>query len=240
MNTVAEKFTALGGRFITPPTEIAGRLKTIKAYVFDWDGVFNSAEKSSSKGSTFNEVDSMSVNLLRFAHYLRTGTMPVTLVISGEKNETAFFYSERENFRYSFYKIPHKREALDFLCASENLDPKEVCYFFDDVLDVPIAARCGLRLQVNQRSNPLFLDYCVSRGLTDYLSSARGGDFAIREMVEMLLGVSGQFDQVIDARVNNAPEYQRYISERRRVTPRFFTLRDGQITEADPRADARR
>ena len=146
MESLTGKFTALGGRLITPAEEIARRLDKIKAYVFDWDGVFNPGEKTSAAGSTFNEIDSMSVNLLRFAHYQRTGQMPVTLVISGEKNETAFFYSERENFRYSFYKIPHKLQALEFLCSAEKMKPEEVCYFFDDVLDVPIAARCGLRM----------------------------------------------------------------------------------------------
>ena len=62
----------------------------------------------------------------------------------------------------------------------------------------------------------------------------------MREMVEMLLGVNGQFDEVIDARVDNSPAYQEYIKQRRTVVPRFFTLRDGRIVEADPRSSTGR
>ena len=63
-------------------------LSTGSCFVLDWDGVFNSGEKTSTTGSSFSEVDSMGLNLLRYAYYLVHGKMPVTLVISGEKNES--------------------------------------------------------------------------------------------------------------------------------------------------------
>jgi 3-deoxy-D-manno-octulosonate 8-phosphate phosphatase (KDO 8-P phosphatase) len=46
MNNLEELFTGLGGSFLTPPQEIGHRLKSIKAYLFDWDGVFNNGEKA--------------------------------------------------------------------------------------------------------------------------------------------------------------------------------------------------
>ena len=47
------------------------RLDKIKAFVFDWDGVFNNGAKDSEGASPFNEVDAMGTNLLRFNHHLR-------------------------------------------------------------------------------------------------------------------------------------------------------------------------
>lgn len=232
---IEELFGAQGGKFLTGPSFIREKLLKIKAFVFDWDGVFNSGEKTSARGSSFSEVDSMGVNLLRFSHFLRTGAPPVTLIISGEKNESAFHYSERENFKYSFYKIAHKLKALEHLCQLENLQPHEVCYFFDDVLDVPIAERCGIRILVNQRHNPMFLDYCKRRKLADYLTGAQGGNFAVREGCELLISLGGSYDDVIGARVQYSDTYQNYLSERRKTQPVFYTLSEGGITLSDPR-----
>jgi 3-deoxy-D-manno-octulosonate 8-phosphate phosphatase (KDO 8-P phosphatase) len=226
-------FTGLGGRFNIPSEAMRDRLMQIRAFVLDWDGVFNSGQKTSTTGSSFSEVDSMGLNLLRYAFFLRNGDLPVTLIISGEKNESAFHYCEREGLTYSFFKIAHKIHALDFLCEKEKLKPSEVAFFFDDVLDVPIASKCGLRVQINQRVNPLFINYCIQNELSDYLTSARGGEFALREATELLTGLYGNYDDVINGRVSNSKTYQDYISKRRKVKTQFFTLKDLKIEQAD-------
>lgn len=224
-------YRGIGGRFITPVTEIADKLKKIKAFVFDWDGVFNNGEKQSSGGSNFSEVDSMGQNLLRFSYYLKNNKLPVTAILSGEKNETAFYFSERECFSYSLFKIPHKLAALEFLCEKEKINAEEVAYFFDDVLDIPIAERCGIRLMVNQKVNPLFTDYCIRNKLVDYLSVSPGGAFAVRETTELLIGLQGNYDAVLSGRKNNSPEYQSYINNRRKVKPEYYTLSEDEIVK---------
>jgi 3-deoxy-D-manno-octulosonate 8-phosphate phosphatase (KDO 8-P phosphatase) len=236
LEQLEQLFTRLGGRFVSSPQVIRQKLLRVKAFVFDWDGVFNSGEKTSSSGSTFTEVDSMGVNLLRFGYYMRNAQLPSTLIISGEKNDTAFYYSERENFRYSFYKVAHKLKALDHFCELSGLQPAQVCYFFDDVLDIPIAERCGLRIQVNQGVNPLFVDHCVRHKLADYITSAPGNGFAVREACELLIGLGNDFDAVLKARKDNEPVYQQYITERRQVKPEFFTLKEDRIQQIDPRS----
>jgi 3-deoxy-D-manno-octulosonate 8-phosphate phosphatase (KDO 8-P phosphatase) len=229
MEEIERLYTDLGGRFITPATEVREKLRGIRAFVLDWDGVFNNGQKTSTTGSSFSEVDSMGLNLLRFSHFIAQGAMPATLIISGEKNESAFHYCEREGLTYSFFKIPHKIMALDFLCAQEKLQAKEIAYFFDDVLDLPVAEKCGLRIQINQRMNPLFIEYCVKNKLVDYLTAASGGKFALREAAEMLTGLNGNFEEVIKGRINNSEVYQEYISQRKKVRTRFFTLKEGEI-----------
>ena len=63
-------FEQIGGVFCTPADLLAEKLKTIKAFVFDWDGVFNNAVKNENKSSNFNEADSMGTNMLRFNHFI--------------------------------------------------------------------------------------------------------------------------------------------------------------------------
>lgn len=217
-------FNELGGKFITPINDITNKLQHIKAYIFDWDGVFNNGEKQAGGSSNFNEVDSMGTNMLRFSHYLKTQQMPLTAVISGEKNESAFWFCKRECFNYSFFKIANKTDALSFICEKENIKPSEVAYFFDDVLDLSMAEICGIRVLVNRKSNPLFTNYCIKNNLVDYITASQSGDFAIREAAELLIGLNQNFDEVITYRKIYAPAYKTYIENRRKVATEFFTM----------------
>jgi 3-deoxy-D-manno-octulosonate 8-phosphate phosphatase (KDO 8-P phosphatase) len=224
-------YIQLGGQFITPVADIKAKLQHIKAFVFDWDGVFNNAQKSATGGSNFNEVDSMGTNLLRYSYFLEHGTMPITAVISGEKNETAFYFCERECLNYSFFKIANKIEALNFLCKKENIQPENVAYFFDDVLDIPIAEKCGLRIMVNQKANPLFINHCIQHRLVDYLTASPGGQFAVREATELLIGLNGNFEAVINNRKDYSESYKKYIALRRAASPEQYTLKENGIEQ---------
>jgi len=42
-------FTQLGGEFITPVSELAEKLSSVKAFIFDWDGVFNDGTKNEQR-----------------------------------------------------------------------------------------------------------------------------------------------------------------------------------------------
>ncbi len=231
MTTLETLYTGIGGTFVTPPEILSKKMDHIKAFVFDWDGVFNDGQKMSTGGSSFSEVDSMGTNLLRFSHYLRHGQLPLTAILSGEKNETAFYFSERECLNYSFYKVPLKLTALQYFCEKHQLRPEEIAFFFDDVLDLPLAEVCGLRILINQGVNPQFLAYCKKHNLVDYLTSVRGGSFAVRESAELLISLNNNYEEVITGRKINSEAYQTYISERRLVRPGFYTLGPQGIEE---------
>ncbi len=231
MQEIEEAYLNIGGKFITQINHIQQKLQNIKAYIFDWDGVFNNGQKHSEGSSNFNEVDSMGTNMLRFSHFLKTGQMPLTAVISGEKNESAFWFCKRECFNYSFFKIANKTDALSFICEKENIKPSEVAYFFDDVLDLSMAEICGIRVLVNRKSNPLFTNYCIKNNLVDYITASQSGDFAIREATELLIGLQQNFDEVITYRKIYAPAYKTYIENRRKVATEFFTITNEVITK---------
>ena len=71
MSSQKSIFENLGAEFLLPQYKIAEKLQNIKAFVFDWDGVFNKGEKNATISSSFNEVDSMGTNLLRFSYFLK-------------------------------------------------------------------------------------------------------------------------------------------------------------------------
>src|SRR5580693_1161379 len=85
------------GNFLTQTTDIAQKFQKIKAYIFDWDGVFNNGQKDERNTSLFNEIDCMGINLLRFNHFKRKGTMPFFAIITGERNSASHTLAEREH-----------------------------------------------------------------------------------------------------------------------------------------------
>jgi 3-deoxy-D-manno-octulosonate 8-phosphate phosphatase (KDO 8-P phosphatase) len=224
-------FTQIGGVFCTPINILANKLSDIKAFVFDWDGVFNNASKNESKSSTFNEVDSMGTNMLRFSYFLKNNSLPYAAVISGEKNEMAFYFTEREHFDACYFKVPHKTIALDHFCAHHQIKPSQVCYVFDDVLDLSIAGVAGLRIAINRKANPLFKNYLVQHNLVDYITAHESGNFAVRETTEMLMGIYGNFDQCMDERKDFSAIYQGYLAKRQALETRYFTVLNQQIIE---------
>jgi 3-deoxy-D-manno-octulosonate 8-phosphate phosphatase (KDO 8-P phosphatase) len=230
---VEKLYSQLGGKFITPINEIKNKLQDIKAFIFDWDGVFNNGQKNANGSSDFSEVDSMGTNLLRYSHFLKNNQLPLTAVISGEKNETAFYFCKRECFNYSFYKVANKINALNYICDKENIKPNQVAYFFDDVLDLSMAEVCGIRILVNQKANPLFSEYCIKNKLVDYLTASSGGSHAVRETTELLMSLNANYNKVIEDRKNSVAEYKGYIENRNKVKTSYFTVLENKIEKVE-------
>ena len=135
MSHLTQLFSGIGGQFISPEASLIEKLKHVKAFVFDWDGVFTNASKDANSQSQFNEADSMGVNLLRFSYFLNYNQLPITAIISGENNKAAFLFCTREKLHASYSKCANKLIASNHLCETFNLKPHEICFVFDDVLD---------------------------------------------------------------------------------------------------------
>jgi 3-deoxy-D-manno-octulosonate 8-phosphate phosphatase (KDO 8-P phosphatase) len=229
MTSLTAIFTSIGGRFIAEPPMLANKVQQIKAFVFDWDGVFNDGTKNEQGSSNFSEVDSMGVNLLRFGWWLKNGSIPKTFIISGEKNELSFKLAKREHYDACYFKILNKIEALKHFMAQHNLQPHEVAFFFDDALDLSIAKACGVRVMVRHGGNPLFEKYVIDNQLVDYITGSLGGQFAVREGAELLLGLNNQHDAAITKRLEFRPDYEQYLSKRQQIETTFVTLTAGQF-----------
>src|ERR1700741_965630 len=101
-------FTELGGTFCRPFAEFKDRLATIKAYIFDWDGVFNDGVKTAQGGSPFSAGDAVGTNMLRLGHWLRHKSLPAVAVITGEENPAAQYLSQRDHFHAVYFKSTNK------------------------------------------------------------------------------------------------------------------------------------
>lgn len=232
MSHITELFLKGGGLFNTSEAEIIEKLRKIKAFVFDWDGVFTNAGKDHNLDSKFSEADSMGTNLLRFSYYLNNGQIPLTAIISGEKNTAAFTFVDRERFHYSYSKFANKMQAVHHLCELNQIQPNQICFVFDDVLDLGLAEICGLRIFIPRKSNPLFNEYVTRHQLADYVTGASSGEHAVREATELLIGLNGNYNEVITARKNFSEAYTSYLALRKATTTFYYTTLDGEIVES--------
>lgn len=226
---IAEEY--FKGVFVTNASIIQQKLKKIKAFIFDWDGVFNDGRKDIDGNSSFSEVDSMGVNMMRFSYYLLNHELPVTIILTGENNKLAISFAKRENFHTVFYKTPDKEKALIFLCEQYNITSEEVLFVFDDVLDLAVAELAGARFMIGRSDNTLLRKFAIDNNLVDYITINNGRDHAVREVSELVMMSQNNFNETIENRMHFSNAYTTYLQLRNTISTQFFITKNSQIIE---------
>ncbi len=205
------------------------KLAKIKAVLFDWDGVFHAGHKNENRSSTFSEADSMGVNMLRFGFWLQNMQMPIVAIISGENNLTAKYWATREHLDATFSSAKNKVEILAFLKKHHAIDPDEIMFVYDDILDLSLAKEVGFRVMINRRANPLFIEYCREHEYYDFVTHCDGGNHGVREACELALDAMGKFEETIEKRVAFSGEYSNYNTERLAIDVKHFVSKNGSF-----------
>jgi 3-deoxy-D-manno-octulosonate 8-phosphate phosphatase (KDO 8-P phosphatase) len=233
MNHLEKLFTQQGGTFCIPIAELQQKMAHIRAFIFDWDGVFNDGIKNEHGSSSFSEVDAMGTNLLRFSNYLKKKKMPIVSVMSGERNVLSFQYGRREHVHSIYFRVKNKRQAFEHFLEEHQLKPQEVAFVFDDVLDLSLAEVCGVRILVNQRANPLLQHFITNHNLADYSTANPGGRFAVREACELMIGLQENFDITVQHRLRFSTDYAAYYNERQQIPTSIYTWTENVIERAE-------
>lgn len=100
---------------------------------------------------------------------LRAAELGITVVSQGATN-----------------KLPTYHQLL----ADHRIQPEAVCFVGDDVPDLSILRNCGLAVAVADAA-PLLLR------TADYVTRTSGGRGAVREVIELILSCTGQWQQVM-------------------------------------------
>lgn len=213
MDDLQGLFSEAGTRFISTPAAIGEKLATVNTFLFDWDGVFNDGTKGHEVTSHFTEADSMGVNMLRFSHWLKHGTLPYCAIITGRQNKSALHFAQREHFHAVYMGYTHKQEALD----EGRITAANAAFFFDDILDLSIAQQSALRILIGRPQSPLFEQSVVQKGWCDAITGATAGQHAVREACELLIGLTGNWEELLSSRVAFNEEYREYLNARNAV-----------------------
>lgn len=231
VSEVNELFSQNGGKFITPSFRIAEKLPEIVSLIFDWDGVFNNGQKSEANSSPFSEVDSMGINMLRFSFYLKYGIIPACFIITGESNPIAVRFARREKFNAVYFRTKDKAVALNHLSEVNKIDPAHCAFFFDDILDLDVASSVMVRMMISRASNPLFNELVEGNSLADYATATAGGEGGLREACELLIGLNGNYSDVIQKRIEYTGTYLQYITNRNKILTHFYEFDEGILNQ---------
>ena len=83
-------------------------------------------------------------------------------------------------------KLAKAREII----AELGVEPKEVCFIGDDLPDLPLIREVGMGVAVADASPEV-------RDAANYVTLCKGGQGAVREVVEMLLRAQQRWDDII-------------------------------------------
>ena len=87
----------------------------------------------------------------------------------------------------AFEKLP----AYETIRRKSGLGDAEICFIGDDVTDLPVFARVGLAVSVPNAHGE-------ARRRAHYVTRARGGYGAVREVIDLLLRVQGRYQKLLD------------------------------------------
>lgn len=227
-----EIFAALGGTFCTPALELKEKAGTIHGFIFDWDGVFHPGEKGQNNSGVFSETDSMGINMLRYGYWRQHQRLPFIAIITGEKDKTAIKFAGREHFDGIYMGIKDKKNALDHACTKANVTPQQMVCVFDDIIDIPMAKACGLKIQIQRTANPMFMQYTKENKLCDYITAHTARENAVRECCELLLALWGNYFETIESRAAFDAYYLAYWKARNENNTSFYTWENGMVIAA--------
>lgn len=221
-NPFIELLQSRGAEFRISPEKLSARMGAARGLLFDWDGVFNNTVKTSG-GSPWGESDSMGLNMLRYAMWKRNKVLPPVYIITGAHNQTAIEFAERERFDGVFLNYKHKPEALKRIVKLTEIKPSAFAFFYDDILDLKVAAECGLRFAIRNDSAFALAEYIREHNLADYISAREGGNHALREIFELWLSLQGMYSEVVSDRLDFNESYEEYWLQRNKVQLEVFS-----------------
>lgn len=165
----------------------AGALARIRMLLTDVDGVLTDGrihfDSSGQEFKTFHVHDGAGL-----AYWHRCGGLSGFL--SGRAGRVVAERARELGVHEVCLGVRDKAGVLDDVFRRHGLRREEVAYVGDDLLDLPVFERVGLAVAVANAREEV-------RSRAHYVTRARGGEGAVREVVELLLRARGDWDQVV-------------------------------------------
>jgi 3-deoxy-D-manno-octulosonate 8-phosphate phosphatase (KDO 8-P phosphatase) len=162
-------------------------LADIKLLVMDVDGVLTDGtviiSGDGSEGKSFNLLDGLGIRMWR-----RTGLKVAFL--SGRFSEATKYRAEQLEVDYCVQDCFEKLPTLKKLLKDMDFSAKETAYIGDDLLDLPVIRYVGFGAAVANAVDEV-------KDVADYITTRRGGDGAVREVIEYILKTGGKWQELM-------------------------------------------
>ncbi len=110
--------------------------------------------------------------------------------VSGRRSRQVAARAAELEVKLLLQGVADKVEAFESICRDKGLTAGEIGYVGDDLPDIRLLRKVGFSAAPANAVAP------VKNGV-DYVTVSRGGDGALREVVEVILRAQGKWDQVL-------------------------------------------
>jgi 3-deoxy-D-manno-octulosonate 8-phosphate phosphatase (KDO 8-P phosphatase) len=166
--------------------EFRAKASGIRMILFDVDGVLTDGtfwRVGEEETKRFHSRDGVGLVLARRAG-LKLG------LVSGRRSNAVAARAEELQMHFVRLGTVEKIPALEEAMSQESLAVSQVAFMGDDLPDLPVLRKVGLSATVADA--PLEV-----RSRVDYVTRARGGHGAVRELIEQILMAQGVFDELV-------------------------------------------
>lgn len=152
-------------------------MKKIKLIILDVDGVLTDGriiyDSQGNEYKIFDVQDGYGIELLR-----KKGIK--VAIVSGRSSSIVEKRAHDLGIEDVYQGVNDKTTVLRELLIKYKFNPKDVCAVGDDILDIGLMKRVGLPVAVDNARPEV-------KKIAKYITDARGGEGAVREVAEMIL-----------------------------------------------------
>jgi len=169
------------------PPELLLQAQGIRVAFFDVDGVLTDGglyfTETGETIKRFHTLDGHGLKLLQ-----RAGITPA--VITGRDSKPLRVRLAALGITHVHYGTEDKRPAAELTLKALGLDWHQAAMMGDDWPDLAVMRRCALACAPHNAHVEL-------KAVAHYVTQARGGDGAVRELCDLLLVASGQYASLL-------------------------------------------
>lgn len=164
------------------------RLKNIKLLLLDVDGVLTDGgiiyTDSGEQVKMFNSRDGLGIRLLQDAG-IQVG------IVTGRASRVLRHRCDNLGIDLLFDGIADKASVLQEISEKTRIDPGEMAFVGDDLVDLPLFARVGVSVAVGDAHE-------VVKKKADWVTTSGGGSGAVREVCDEILKSKELWDQIVE------------------------------------------
>jgi len=169
-------------------TSIERRASHIKLLLMDCDGVLTNGRllllAADDEQKWFSVRDGLGLELWRRAG-LKSG------IISGRSSKAVERRGRELKIDYISQGTEEKLAAFESILHSTGVADDQVAFIGDDLNDIPLMRRSELAVAVKNAA-------LETQHVAHYVTSANGGDGAVREVIELILKAQGRWSDLIE------------------------------------------
>jgi 3-deoxy-D-manno-octulosonate 8-phosphate phosphatase (KDO 8-P phosphatase) len=174
---------------MAPDNKISESAKSVKLLILDVDGVLTDGglyfDDNGGEFKRFNALDGHGIKML-----LDSGIE--VAIISARYAKCVAHRMDGLGVKHYYQGQSNKVIAYEELLTKLDLQPNQVAYVGDDVIDLPVMSKVALPIAV-ANAHPFVKEHAV---LT---TQNRGGNGAVREVCDLLLTAQNKYDDLMAA-----------------------------------------